>query len=225
MKILILSTLLVTFSCGKMDLKVGDSLGDFKSVEPLSLGDQQINLLNSVCSGIVQKTSALPLLINTNLTFSYSMKGCVDSAFSGPLDVPTTIQNINNSFRIVKSDSSAFYFSDLETTDSGTMSLICKQLTESANLQSPINLGVEYLFISTQGISSENCAPATNEVCIEVSKGTLDPSGLAKIHTKEWVRFSLDSTKGRKGFFTSKKQISSLACPEGKLSGHKALLK
>ena len=225
MKLLLFMSLIIFSSCGKVELKVGDTVGDFKNVTPLSLGAQELDLLNSVCRGIAQKTSALPLLVNSSLTFSYSLKGCEDKSFNGSMDVLTTIQNSFNGFRIVKNDGSAFYFSDPESTDSGTMSQFCKQIAEVGTLQSPLQLGQEYLYVTTSGISSDNCAPASNEVCVEVAKGSLDLSGMAKIHTKEWIRISIDPSNGRKGFFTSKKQISSLGCPEGKILGHKATLK
>jgi hypothetical protein len=212
-------------ACGRVELKVGDKLGDFKNVSPLTLGGQELELLKSICNSISQKTSALPVLVNSSLTFSYSSRSCEDESYSLPVDVLTTIQNSFNGYRFLKSDGTSFYFSDPETTDSGTMSLFCKQLNETQSLQSPLQAGQEYAFISTTGISSEDCATSVNEVCVEISKGSLDLSGLAKIHTKEWIKFSLDTLNGRKGFFTSKKLISSIGCPEGKLIGHKANLK
>jgi hypothetical protein len=225
MRLIIFSSLLIIISCGKVELNVGDSIGEFKNVSPLVVGGQEFELLNSVCKGIAQKTIALPMLVNSTMTFSYAMRGCQDRGFNDPVDIITTIQNSFGGYRIVKSDGSVFFFSDPESTESGTMSLFCKQIAEAGNLQNPLQLGQEYFFITTSGISSENCSVSGNDVCIEVAKGSSDPSGMAKIHTKEWIRISLDPLNGRKGFFTSKKQISSLGCAEGKILGHKAILK
>ena len=225
MKLAYLLFLIFLLACGRVELKVGDKLGDFKNVSPLTLGGQELELLKSICSSISQKTSALPVMLNSSFTFSYSSRSCEDESYSAPVDFLTTIQNSFNGYRFLKSDGTSFYFSDLETTDSGTMSLFCKQLNETQSVQSPIQAGQEYSFISSTGISSEDCAISENEVCVEISKGMQDLSGLAKIHTKEWIKFSLNSLNGRRGFFTSKKLITSIGCPEGKLLGHKANLK
>jgi hypothetical protein len=212
-------------SCGKVEVTGGTGVGEIKNVSPLVVGQSELSIISSICQAIAQKTAALPSYINAPATFSYSRKSCSDKTFGTASDVNATIQSTASGFKFVLSGGVDFYFSDLETTDHGSMSQICQQLSTQGTLTSPINYGSEYIFFTTSGISGADCSPLSLENCIYIEKGSADGSGQAKIHTKEWSRYRVQSYTGRVGFFTSKKQLTSLSCPDGSTSGNMATLK
>ena len=212
-------------SCGRVEVTGGAGVGDIKNVSPLVVGQSEISIISSICQAIAQKTAALPSYINAPATFTYSKKGCSDKTFGPASDVNSTIQSTASGYKFVLSGGIDFYFSDLETTDHGPISQICQQLSTQGTLSSPISYGSEYIFFTTSGISGADCSPLSQESCIYIEKGSADGNGLAKIHTKEWSRYKVQSYTGRVGFFTSKKQLTSLSCPEGSTSGNMATLK
>lgn len=224
-KSLVIGMIFIATSCGKVEIKGSTGVGEIKNVSPLVVGESEISIISSICQAIAQKTAALPSYINSSAIFSYSRKSCTDKNFGTASDVNATIQSTSLGFKFVLSGGMDFYFSDVETIDRGSMSQICQQLSSQGSLSSPISFGNEYLFFTTSGISGSDCSALPLENCISIEKGTGDGNGQAKIHTKEWSRYRVQSTGGRVGFFTTKKQLTSLGCAEGSSSGNIATLK
>jgi len=156
--------------------------------------------------------------------FSYSSKKCSDSSVSSAIDIATTLQNSGSSYKFLQSNGSVFYFGEVETSTSGSLSRICSQMADSGAISNPIISGNEVLFVTT-GISNGDCPSVFDESCVSLEKGTIDTSGMAKIHTKEWIRFNIKSNSGKNGFYTFQKQITSQGCSEGAFSINQATLK
>lgn len=212
MKYLSFLALLGLISCGEVKNTSSSSVGELLTVEPISVDSNEVTALQSICSAISNKSKKLNSLLNAPLVFSYARKGCSETNLGATQVVPTTIQNVYGGYKLIKTDGDLFYFSDLETTDSGSLSIVCSQLKSSAGVKSPIQDGTEYIYFKAFGISGDDCPEASYEKCISVSKGSANGEGLAQIHTKTFIRINVDTIQGREGFFTFKKEISSSGC-------------
>ncbi len=225
MKIMtVMLCLLMISSCGRVEVAATNGVGDFKNLSSLTIDQNQMSAISTLCQSLTRKNTALPALVNTPYVFSYSSKKCSDSGISAAADVATTLQNLGNSYKFLQANGSTFYFGEVETPTSGSLSRICQQMADTGGLTNPIVSGSEVLFI-TAGIAGVDCPPVDNESCLFLEKGTSDGNGLAKIHTKQWIRFNTKISSGRDGFFTYQKQITSKGCNEGAFSVNQAILK
>jgi hypothetical protein len=220
-----LSLLLMVLSCGKSEIISETGIGETKSSMPISISSNELANFTAICQAISQKTAALPAFVNGQYVFSVSKKECNESQFAAPSDMTTILENRNGSYKFVENTGNYFYFSDVETTEYGTMSKICEKIKMGEAISSPINFGSESLFFSMIGISSEDCNTLPNQMCVLIQKGTSVSDGQSRIHTKEWIRFDLSKTSGKLGFFTLKKTLTSNGCPTGDSQGSKAILK
>jgi hypothetical protein len=220
-----LSFLLMVLSCGKSEVISETGIGETKSSMPISISSNELTSLTAICQAISQKTSALPSFVNGQYIFTFSKKECTESTFGSSSDMTTILENKNGSYKFVENSGNYFYFSDVETTDDGSMSKICEKIKTGEPISSPITFGTESLFFSLGGISSEDCNTLANQTCVLIQKGTSVSEGLSRIHTKEWIRFDLSKTSGKLGFFTLKKTLTSNGCATGDSQGSKAILK
>lgn len=222
MKLLLLLTVLIVASCGKVEVdETASRVGESRSINPLIVNSSAVS---NICQALSQKVPSS--LINTQAIFSVSRKGCEETNGGVATDITTTIQNSINGFRFVQANGNIPYFGDIETLESGTMSPICTQLS-TGSLISPIQNGNEYTYYSTSTINPDDCdkRPEVNEVCILVEKASGAGNGQAIVHTKEWIRFNLETNQGRVGFFTFKRQFTSASCIDGKTTENVSILK
>lgn len=225
MKYVSLLSLFALISCGEVHVDGGTGVGELKSISPVVVESSQVQTLTTVCQAIARKSNAANALINTPVLFSYARKGCADEKLSTPADVPTTIQSVYARFKFLKEDGSQFYFSDIETTNAGSLAEICSQLNVPGGIQSPIQNSNEYLYFSTTGVNNDDCPAIPNQQCVVLMRGSGNGQGLAQIHTKEWVRINLETLQGREGFFTWKKDITTAGCATGETIINTALAK
>jgi hypothetical protein len=212
MKALIFFSVLVFASCGRYEVPGASGVGTSRSTNPLVVDPSDVN---KICQALSQKSPNS--LISTPVNFSVASKGCNDEKIGAPSNIATTIQNTINGYKFLNSIGIVPFFGDIETIDKGTMSPICAQLA-AGTLASPIANGNEFIYFNTTSVSPANCTAGTNEICIEVSRASGTGNGQAIEHTKEWIRFNLDNTQGRGGFFTLKTQETSSGCEVGKSS-------
>lgn len=205
-------------SCGRVDVKTESGVGQRVSTEPIVVDSFQMDIIKSVCDAISKKTESISSLVNTKVLFSYAKKECTSSSLGAPSDVITFLRLTALGPRLIDSSGAFFYFSEVETSDEGSMAKICQKIKLGQELKNPIAEGSEYTYFTTSAISGNDCDAKFNQPCILIQMGTDSGSGLAKIHTKEWIRFDLRVDQGRQGFFNLKKQVSSIGCEEGQ--GH-----
>lgn len=220
----VIFSLFLISSCGRVEVSSTNGLGDFKSLNSITIDQNQLSTISSICQSLTRKNSALPALVNTPYVFSYSTKKCNETGMSAASDVATTLQTMGTSYKFLQGNGSSFYFGEVETPTSGSLSRICQQMADTGSLTNPSVAGTEVLFINP-GVVGGDCPPAANESCLLLEKGTNDGNGLAKIHTKEWIRFNLKINSGKDGFFTYQKQVTSQGCSEGAFSVNQAVLK
>ena len=223
MKFFIVSALLILSGCGAYT--VPESVGGLKSTNALVVDENEKNQIKAICDAIAQKTLSSSTLVGTQAVFDYATKSCTDTSLGAPLTVPTTIQSGPNGYRFALPGGSYFYFADLETTDTGSLASICAELKKPEELSSPIVTGNEYLYFTTTSVSTSECPVVQNQKCIYLQKGSLDIQGYASIHTKLWIRINLESKLGRLGYFTLKKELTSLGCAQQVNQIHQAILK
>lgn len=220
MKVVSLLALLVVVSCGAYTPDDTSRVGESKSTTPVTVEPTNVS---RICDAIAAKAPSS--LVNTQAIFSITSKGCDATAQSAPSDITTTIQLTLGGFRFVQSNGLLPYFSEIETVDQGSMSTICRQLVNTGTLASPIQNGNEFLYFSTTSITEGDCPVKADQQCIALMRASGTANGQAIVHTKEWIRFNLDATQGRIGYFTLKRQITSASCSEDKSSANSAELK
>lgn len=208
MKALLLLAMIILVACGRVD--VPGSGNETRSTNPIVVDS---TVVRKICDALALKVPNA--LVNTQAVFEIASKGCDAENLSAPFDITTTIQNSFNGFSFIQANGFAPYFGAIETTDKGTMSPVCAQLA-TGTLTSPIANGNEFTFFTTS-VAADECSPrSSNEVCILVEKASGTGTSAATIHTKEWIRFNLDTTQGRVGWFTYKKQTTTTGCATGK---------
>jgi hypothetical protein len=218
MQALVLLAVLILTGCGRYEVPI--SVGESRSTDPIVVDPA---VVSRICQALSQKVPNS--LVNTQAAFTISRKGCDDKKLSVPFDITTTIQNSLNGYTFVQSSGIVPFFGEIETTDKGTMSPVCTQLA-TGTLTSPVANNNEFIFFNTSSVNPEECSPRSgNEVCILIEKASGSGTNTATVHTKEWIRFNLDTTQGKAGFFTLKKQITSTSCAEGKTLINTSILK
>ncbi len=220
-----ISLLFLLVSCGRVDISTGTRVGERINTEAVVVDSSQMEIIKSICDAIAKKTELIPNLVNTKVVFSYARKACDSSSFGSVSDVVTFLRLTALGPRFIDSNGAFFYFSEVETTDDGSMAKICQKIKLGQELKNPITEGSEYIYFTTSAISGSDCDPKLNEPCILIKKGFDSGSGLAKIHTKEWIRFDLNIDEGHQGFFNLKRQVSSVGCEEGKSHAESAVTK
>lgn len=223
MKVFIFSALLILSGCGAYT--VPEAVGGLKSTNALVIDENQKNQIKAICDAIAQKTLSSATLVGSQAVFGYSTKVCTGTNLGPELTIPTTIQSGPNGYRFSLPGGSNFYFADIETTDTGSLASICAELKKPEELASPIVTGNEYLYYTTVSVSTSECPVVQNQTCIYLQKGSLDIEGFASIHTKLWIRINLESKFGRLGYFTLKKELTTMGCAQDVNQIHQAILK
>lgn len=212
----------------------GDSgLSTLNPVRPqeIKVGSSEHTKIKAVCDAIKRKSIVLSSMVNTTYKFSGTIKSCTDGAFTNSNDyIVKLVDNTSGGYKFVE-DSEMFYFSEVESVNQGTLSLICSKIDK---LVMPIKVGTtvteagaNLLYVTTDGISGSDCTAITDETCLKIETAIIDSSStkelMARVQSREWVRFRLNGTMS--GFFTFRKKISENGCAEGQISGRTATLK
>jgi hypothetical protein len=214
--------LLLLTSCGQTQIGIGSSfVGELRSVGPSTLlSTEDRARLGSICNAFAQKELILESIVGTTHPHTISQKDCSgNTVYSG--DVNAVLQKNGTSYLFRRSDGADFIFPEIDTRNTGAFNQICSQLNTITN---PIINGSEALYVTTIGISPENCSAVSGEICVQFVRGNLEGSQV-RILTKEWARFRVNSTNGRIGFFTQRTKISRSYCGQNEAIELKASLK
>lgn len=230
MKALLLLSIMIFASCGKYDIPVDSKLGTLNSLKPqeIKAGSSEHSKIKKICEALTEKTTTIASLVNTDYVFGGTSKKCTDtsSSFSDLPDSVVKLVNQSGSFKFTEG-ANLFYFSDVETSDEGVLSLICDRLD---TLVSPLPMdgsGNSLLYFTTDKISSSDCSDDTDERCIKLEyaqKVTTEKEGeKGRVHTREWLRMKLEPA--RVGFWVYRKKTSEAGCLEDQYFGRTATLK
>lgn len=224
MKLILPFLFFVVVSCGKTDVLDDQRLNTTNSLEAMKLSGSELENLRDICGALLSKTTTLNALVNTSWVFSGTEKTCKDTAFKDLPDATVSLLNQNGTYSF-GTPASLFYFSDVETSDSGILSRICSKL--SSSLTSPLDpAATDLIYFSTKDFSSSDCPAVTDERCIKIERATnviTSKGPLGKVHSREWIRVRVNEPK--LGFYTYRKRISVAGCDENYFFGRTATLK
>lgn len=216
MKLFLMISLIALAACGKVETDTTSNLGTSKLTSPEKLKASEIASIQTICEALKQKETGLSTLGSTDYLFSGTAKACTDSGFSPIADA--TVRMVDQ-FGLKFYDGIApYYFSDVETENTGILSQICSSLSLGF---SPIIIGSDYVYFDVA--DNTDCASGGNQQCIRIEKATKSSDTEAKIHTREWIKVKLDQPN--LGFWTYKKRISQASCVDGYYFGKTATLK
>lgn len=221
------SFLLLTFlivSCGKYESEVSRNLiGETRSATALTVSSSDRNNLASICGALVQKSTILPSIVGTtNFLFTTIQSDCEGETVVNA-DINVVVQNSGGGLVFKKSiDGLDYIFPEIETQNSGLLAGVCSDLSTFSN---PRLEGSSATWITTSGISSNDCTPLNGEICVMVEKGNLNNDQTYTVHTKEWMRVRVSSTEGKLGFFTERKRLTQSICGINKSQISRAILK
>lgn len=216
MKLVVLMSLFVFASCGKVEVAGSALIGSKKAIVPEQLNNTSVTRIRSICDALAAKESALNNNPNADYVFSGSTKGCNDNGFA-PLP-NTTVRLVDQKFL---EGALPYYFSDVETPSSGVLSQICNSLSLGV---SPIATSPNEFIYFTVNDTAECQSGGTNQ-CILIERATRTSETQAKVHTQEWIRVNTVSPNiNNVGFWTFKKRLSQASCAEGYHSGRSATL-
>lgn len=215
MKFLLPISLLVFISCGRVSPGLG-SLGQEMSFKPQALTASESQRLNHLCSTLGSKAALLGQAGAQSYTFSVRKKGCDEASLGASESV---LVGLDGTKLRVTGNGLAFTFPDIETNQTGVMKEICGDLASLTNPQKLENGNIMKVDLK----SSAECNPGPKELCLYLETGA--PSGESyKVISREWIRFQMDPTLPRVGFFTERKLKSSVFCGLGKTSETIAIL-
>lgn len=217
MKLFWMLSLIVLGACGKVEVDSNVQLGTPKLTAPEKLGTSDVEKIQKICSALSTKELGLSTIANsTDYVFAGSTKACTDSGFAQLAD--TTVKLVDQFGYKFLEGSVPYYFSDVETVDTGILSQICNSLSLGV---SPVLIGADYVFFDVDDTS--DCVSGGNQQCIVVEKATKSSDTEAKVYTREWIKVKLDQPN--LGFWTYKKRISQSSCVDGYYFGRTATLK
>jgi hypothetical protein len=215
MKFLIPLSLLVSISCGKVSPGIG-SLGQEMRFEPQALSASESQRLNNLCSTLGAKAALLGQAGAQSYTFNVRKKGCDEASLGASESV---LVGLDGTKLKVAGNGLAFIFPDIETNQTGVMREICGNLANFSNPQKLENGNIMRVDLR----SSAECNPGLKELCLYLETGAPNENSY-KVISREWIRFQMDSTLPRVGFFTERKLKSSVFCGAGKNSETIAIL-
>jgi hypothetical protein len=217
-----LAFVLLATSCGEIP-KTGTLLGEERSFNPLVVNQQEEQRLQLLCARLNNKAQALSQGSAETFTFSVTEKSCEGTILSSNQLISTGLEVMQGSYRLRRNDNGAlFVFPDLETNISGIMKEICGNLS---GITSPKKIaGDNVLWFTTTNVSTSDCTPRGNEMCILLETGVPSGSNYVVV-AKEWIRFQVDPVLPKAGFYTERKKISQASCGQAKFTEIIATLK
>jgi hypothetical protein len=216
MKLFWIISLIVLAACGKVETDTTTNLGNQKLTAPEKLGTSEIARIQTICEALKQKEIGLSTIVSTDYLFGGTAKACTDAGFSTLPDA--TVRLVDQLGYKFYDGISPYYFSDVETENTGILSQICSSLSLGT---SPIMIGADYVFFDVK--DSTDCVSGSNQQCVVIEKATKSSETEAKVHTREWIKVKLDQPN--LGFWTYKKRISQASCVDGYFFGKTATLK
>lgn len=221
---LILMALILLVACGQVPNQSsgGEQIGqEIVQYSPQIVVGEDSDRINDICRAIAAKTDQLVILENTQYTFSYAEKSCASGSMSAYSDVRVAIEkpNSNYIFKIIGANS-PFIFSNIETKDAGLMKEICDN---AQSLTSPMQSGSSGVIWFTSLTRATDCVSSSTHLCMQIERGSLVAGTSYKKNTKEIIKFKISGEN--QGFFTERKQITTLSCPEGAQLVRHAILK
>lgn len=225
MKFGILFLSFLALSCGKIDVTTSSSssVGESRGINAFSaLSTTDRNNILSVCNALTSKASVLPSFVGATYSFSSDTSDC-ERKKTSELNVETIIQSNGQNFVFKRKDNNQdFIFPEVETNTSGVLVEACNLLT---GLQNPLVSGTSATYVTTSGISSGDCTPASGEVCLSIEKAA-QQGNFFIVHTKEWLRVRVSNpTNARIGFVTQRKKVTRGSCGIGEVLEFQATLK
>jgi hypothetical protein len=226
MKLTLLMTIFLISSCGKINLPEDSKLATLNSLTslPIVAGSSEHSKIKEICDALQVKSVTISSLVNSDYVFSNTSKQCSDTSFSPIADANVKMINQSGSLKFSEGNN-LFYFSDVETIDTGVLGLICQRID---NLVSPIALdSTNLLYFTALDFVSNDCQNEPNQRCLKIERAvkvsvskTLEKG---RVHTREWIKVRLD--RPRIGFYSYRKLISEAGCIEGQYFGRTATLK
>ena len=234
MKVIFFLSVLIISSCGRVDVPGDSGLSTLNPVKPqeIQVGSNEHTKIKAVCDAIKRKSIVLSSLVNSTYTFSGTKKSCTDGAFTNISDSNVKlVDDTSGGYKFVEGDES-FFFSEVESVNQGILSLICSKIDK---LILPLRVGgtetevgANFIYVTADGINGSDCNAISNETCLMIESAIMESATtkepMARVQSREWIRFSL-MNGSRPGFFTYRKKISESGCAEGQNSGRTATLK
>lgn len=225
MKFVLITLSFLALSCGKIEVtsSAGSTVGESRSINAFSvLSTTDRNNISSVCNALTTQASLVPNFVGATYTFSSDTADC-EGKITSELNVETVIQSNGQNFVYKRKDNNQdFIFPQVETNTNGVLADACNLLS---GLQNPLVSGATATYVTTSGISSVDCTPASGEVCVEIEKAS-QQGNFFVVHTKEWLRVRVSNpTNARIGFVTQRKKVTRGSCGIGEVLEFKATLK
>ena len=226
MKLTLLMTIFLLSSCGKINLPKDSKLATLNSLTsmPMVVGSSEHSKIKEICDALQTKTLTISALVNTDYIFSNTTKQCSDTSFSTMADANVKMVNQSGSLKFSEGNN-LFYFSDVETIDTGVLGFICQRLD---NLASPIALdATNFLYFTASDFISTDCQNEPTQRCLKIERAVKvavsKTEDKGRVHTREWIKVRLNQP--RIGFFSYRKLISEASCVDGQYFGRTATLK
>lgn len=201
-------------ACGKISTS-GTGIGEMRLLTVSSVATGDLLIYDSICSALTRKSQKLGSGL-MNLNFDVQIKDC-DGNNVVFATQQVSVEPANGSYALrEKASNSLFVFPKVETPSDGIFASICGK----TDLKVPMILdNKDAMWVSTSG----SCPSAGGEQCLTVelgspSESTANGATYYKIHTREFIRFNLQPTNGKYGFFTYRRKLSDGACSGGKSS-------
>lgn len=227
MKFAFLAVIFLSVSCGKYDVPgAGGTVGAVKTYSPATVDSTTNSQLRKICTALTTKSNTLASLVNTPHTFTTVQTDCDDSLVVDNVDIATTIQADGANYAFKRSDNGVnFVFPQVDTASYGIMQTVCAQLASPGTVTSPYTLtSGEVQSVNVTSISTKDCQSNSSEICVLFETGTLSGTSYT-VHTNEWVKFKIDDTKPRLGFYGYRKKVARSYCSENDSVRFEAILK
>jgi hypothetical protein len=212
MKVLAILTLItVTTSCGKINLQGKTGLGAVREIVSENISTSDHVSYDAICQALTTKGLKLDSFRSPQ-TFDVEKKDCEGNPDTTlPAVQQVNIEPSTSGYLFRRIDNNAlFVFPSVETSQFGVMKEICGGAT-----QMPIVNGGEARWIRTG--TFEDCKAVKNEQCVLVETGSkMENSTSYRVNTVEYIRFNLDRTSGKYGYYTHRKILASSTCEDNK---------
>ena len=76
MKFSLLFLTILSFSCGKIDMKTGGGVGQIRELQPLQISVGEQLTFDSICSGLTKKSQRFSSSLPSSLVFDVQEKDC-----------------------------------------------------------------------------------------------------------------------------------------------------